>query len=76
MHFCPNCGNLLLIEEGDIGMQFCCPLCPFTHRIERNYKSKTKIKKKAIDDVLGGSDAWDNVDRTRLATYECPIQTM
>lgn len=69
MHFCPVCGNLLLIEEGSVGMRFCCPTCPYLRNIEKKYSSKVKMKRKEVDDVLGGSDAWENVDRT---TAKCP----
>jgi len=69
MHFCPVCGNLLLIEEGSVGMRFCCPTCPYRHDIQEKYSSNVKIKKKQVDDVLGGADAWENVDRTAA---KCP----
>jgi DNA-directed RNA polymerase III subunit RPC11 len=69
MHFCPLCGNLLLLEEGTKGMRFCCPTCPYLHNVSKVYSSRAKIKKKQVDDVLGGDDAWDNVDKT---TAKCP----
>ena len=61
MHFCPICGNLLLMEDSEVndrdrtsgGMRFCCATCPFLHKITKAYKTNVKIKKKEIDDVLG-----------------------
>ena len=70
MHFCPVCGNLLLIEEGGMGMRFCCPTCPYLRDIKKKYSSKVKMKAKEVDDVLGGADAWENVDRTQA---KCPF---
>ena len=69
MHFCPICGNLLLIEEASDGMRFSCPTCPFVHNIDRKYTSKAKLKTKELDSVLGGADAWENVDKTQA---KCP----
>ncbi|CAK9251876.1 unnamed protein product [Sphagnum jensenii] len=70
MHFCPICGNLLLVDNEKNGMQFSCPTCPYVHDIQRRYTSSVKIKAKEIDDVLGGAEAWENVDRT---TTSCPF---
>ena len=71
MHFCPLCGNLLLLEEGQQGMRFCCPICPYLHNLQGIYTSAAKIKKKQLDDVLGGEDAWENVDRTQARCPQC-----
>ena len=65
MHFCVYCGSLLLIESApNGGSRFCCPTCPFVHNISKTIVAKAAIKKKVVDDILGGSSAWDNVDRT------------
>ena len=69
MRFCPICGNLLLIEDGMQGMRFCCPTCPYRHNLITTFTSKVKLKNKVLDDVLGGDEAWKNVDR---ATARCP----
>jgi DNA-directed RNA polymerase III subunit RPC11 len=71
MHFCPLCGNLLLLEEDVNGMRFCCPACPYMHSLKRKYTSHAKIKKKQLDDVLGGEDAWQNVDKTAARCPQC-----
>lgn len=34
------------------------------------YTSRVKLKRKEVDDVLGGADAWENVDRTAT---NCPF---
>ena len=69
MHFCPVCGNLLLLEEGVNGMRFVCPICVYVNDVTKMHASSVKIKKKQADDILGGDDAWENVDRT---TARCP----
>lgn len=75
MHFCPACGNLLLLEDSENGMRFCCPTCPYLFDVNRVYSSAVKIKKKAVDDVLGGADAWENVDRTSARCPSCSNDT-
>eukprot|EP01041_Mallomonas_annulata_P009670 gene9670-20110_t len=75
MHFCPICGNLLLIEEGHVSMRFCCPTCPYTHNISTKYTSQVKLKRKEVDDILGGADAWENVDRTQTRCPHCSHDT-
>ena len=70
MHFCPVCGNLLLITDGSSGMRFCCPTCPYIHNINKRYIDRVKTTKKQVDDVLGGAEAWENVDKT---TADCPF---
>ncbi|KAI2666065.1 DNA-directed RNA polymerase III subunit RPC10 [Labeo rohita] len=52
--FCPTCGNVLIVEEGQRCFRFACNTCPYVHNITR----------KEVDDVLGGSAAWENVDST------------
>ncbi len=71
MHFCPICGSLLLIEECGSGMQFCCPVCEYTKNVTKKYTSQIKLKKKEVDDILGGADAWENVDRTETRCPHC-----
>ncbi len=75
MHFCPNCGNLLLIDEGSECTNFCCPTCSYKFDITQKYESKILLKKKEIGDVLGGSDAWENVDRTQAKCPYCSHDT-
>lgn len=70
MHFCPVCGTLLLIEDSTNGMIYACPICTYDHRIDKRFVANAKIKKKEVDDVLGGAEAWENVDRT---TVDCPF---
>jgi DNA-directed RNA polymerase III subunit RPC11 len=70
MHFCPNCGALLLVEQGTDGMRFCCNTCVYTHRIKHRYSHALALRRKQVDDVLGGAAAWENVDKTAA---KCPF---
>jgi len=66
MQFCPTCGNMLLISSsGEVGgLRFCCGSCPYVHSIKKSISQKQMLKRKVLDDVLGGADAWKNVDQT------------
>lgn len=36
MHlFCPNCANLLVVEEGPQSFRFACNTCPYVQNIDR-----------------------------------------
>lgn len=80
MLFCPNCANLLLIEN-DGGQAFYCQSCPYVYSIQSRvscelflwkhfskrstqHTTRKQLKRKEVDDVLGGADAWKNVDST------------
>jgi DNA-directed RNA polymerase III subunit RPC11 len=52
-------------------MRFCCPTCPYLHNVQHLYSSRAKIRRKQADDVLGGDDAWENVDRTSAKCPQC-----
>lgn len=41
------------------------------HVLKETYTNPAKIKKKQIDDVLGGEDAWQNVDKTEARCPQC-----
>uniref|UniRef100_A0A3Q4HQ19 DNA-directed RNA polymerase III subunit RPC10-like n=1 Tax=Neolamprologus brichardi TaxID=32507 RepID=A0A3Q4HQ19_NEOBR len=62
--FCPTCGNVLIVEEGQKCMRFACNTCPYVHNITRKVNNRKYPKLKEVDDVLGGAAAWENVDST------------
>ncbi|CAG8608341.1 6814_t:CDS:2, partial [Paraglomus occultum] len=47
-----------------VEQQFFCQTCPYVFPITRPYKNVTTFKSKEVDDVLGGEEAWKNVDST------------
>nr|ADE76569.1 unknown [Picea sitchensis] len=73
MEFCPTCGNLLQIEHPYMSqsLRFFCPTCPYVFPIERKISKKLQLKKKEVDDVFGGEEAWKNVDRTEATCPKC-----
>jgi DNA-directed RNA polymerase III subunit RPC11 len=39
-----------------------CPTCPYKWIIAQRISMRTHLKRKEVDDVLGGKEAWANVD--------------
>lgn len=62
--FCPTCANLLMIENASENLRFYCKTCPYIFNIKEKVTSKTSIEKKKIDDILGGKQAWETVEKT------------
>lgn len=62
MLFCPTCGNLLLIEKTIGDFRFFCKTCPYIFVLEQKFEKKMQLERKEVDDVLGGKEAWENVD--------------
>lgn len=71
MLFCPHCGNTLLVESGETGLRFYCQTCPYIHAIQQAYRKVVPLQRKKVDDVLGGEDAWKNVDQTDATCPAC-----
>jgi DNA-directed RNA polymerase III subunit RPC11 len=71
MQFCPICSNLLLVEEAEAAFRFCCQTCPYISRINKKISKTMKLKRKEVDDVLGGEDAWAAANRTTAACPYC-----
>ncbi|CAN2391198.1 DNA-dependent RNA polymerase catalyzes the transcription of DNA into RNA using the four ribonucleoside triphosphates as substrates [Pristimantis euphronides] len=69
--FCPTCGNVLIVEEGQKCYRFACNTCPYVHNVNRKVTSRKYPKLKEVDDVLGGSAAWENVDSTAETCPKC-----
>ncbi|KAF2229812.1 hypothetical protein EV356DRAFT_369616 [Viridothelium virens] len=76
--FCPECSNLLTIgkfpdDDLDSARQgksrFECRTCSYEVPIEYHWYERRTMKKKEIEDIMGGAKAWDNVDKTAI---QCP----
>ena len=52
-------------------MQFICPVCPYKHSISQKWSVNVPTKKKELDDVLGGEEAWKNKEKTEHRCNEC-----
>jgi DNA-directed RNA polymerase III subunit RPC11 len=65
MLFCPNCANLLVISA-DTGLnKWACNTCAYEFPITKQMTSRTRLKRKQVDDVLGGDEMWAHADRTQ-----------
>lgn len=71
MLFCPYCSNNLTIgvEEESSDKCWVCPTCPYKWVIAQRISMRTHLKRKEVDDVLGGKDSWANVD---VVDATCP----
>ncbi|ODQ50649.1 DNA-directed RNA polymerases III 12.5 kDa polypeptide [Saitoella complicata NRRL Y-17804] len=74
MQFCPHCGNHLTVSGGNTGggNKMECKTCPYQYPITMKLTSRTLLKRKELDDVMGGG--WDNVDKIAQACINdtCP----
>ena len=41
-----------------------CRTCPYQFMLEKRYYERRVMKRKEVEDVMGGPGAWDNVDQT------------
>ncbi|KAF9432290.1 DNA-directed RNA polymerase III subunit RPC10 [Entomortierella beljakovae] len=71
MYFCPTCSNLLLVQSDSIQQQLYCQTCPYIHPIVKTIVQRKTLDRKQVDDVLGGDDAWANVDHTEATCPRC-----
>eukprot|EP00270_Netrium_digitus_P001596 TRINITY_DN11769_c0_g1_i1.p2 TRINITY_DN11769_c0_g1~~TRINITY_DN11769_c0_g1_i1.p2 ORF type:complete len:120 (+),score=11.16 TRINITY_DN11769_c0_g1_i1:29-361(+) len=73
MEFCPTCGNMLLGEHASMGrdVHFFCQTCPYVYIITLKISKKLQLETKDVDDVLGGEEAWKNVDKTEVGCPRC-----
>ena len=46
MRFCPNCANLLLIEEKVEGVRFYCKTCPYIYIVEEVMEEVKHLQRK------------------------------
>eukprot|EP01100_Stratorugosa_tubuloviscum_P007624 TRINITY_DN3151_c0_g1_i3.p2 TRINITY_DN3151_c0_g1~~TRINITY_DN3151_c0_g1_i3.p2 ORF type:complete len:110 (+),score=31.90 TRINITY_DN3151_c0_g1_i3:141-470(+) len=70
MLFCRNCANMLLLEQGPSNyLRFYCQTCPYVFPIKVDISYKLPLKRKEIDPVFGGPEAWKGVDQTETV---CP----
>ncbi|GKT34763.1 DNA-directed RNA polymerase subunit/transcription factor S like protein [Aduncisulcus paluster] len=74
MLFCPFCGVCLLVDQEGM-LKFFCPTCPYIFNVTRVFTKGVPLKKKVVDDVLGGDDAWKNVDSTKADCPSCGHDT-
>ncbi|EJU03983.1 hypothetical protein DACRYDRAFT_63561 [Dacryopinax primogenitus] len=71
MLFCPNCSNILIIAADTGRNKWRCPTCPYEFPIHKQMSSRTRLKRKEVDDVLGGEAAWKDADSTSASCEKC-----
>lgn len=70
--FCPFCENILFVQESATSnIQLVCNICPIYFPVKRTFRIRNYYKLKEIDDVLGGEEAWKNVDSTEERCPKC-----
>ena len=67
MLFCPTCANILLTEKTISDFRFFCKTCPYVFRVNQTFENKLTLERKEVDDVMGGAESWENVDKTQAA---------
>jgi DNA-directed RNA polymerase III subunit RPC11 len=73
MWFCPLDGTLLTlgVDETTTRSAFVCTTCPYSCPIIKTHSVKIPTPRKHVDDILGGTAAWENVDRTMAVCPSC-----
>lgn len=64
MKFCPLCSNLLVIGSTSLNYRFFCNTCPYFYPVTKKIVTTQNFEMKQVDDILGGKEAWENVDQT------------
>ncbi|KAI8618140.1 transcription factor S-II-domain-containing protein [Chytriomyces sp. MP71] len=63
MYFCPNCGNLLLLQTATGGNELFCQSCPYMMRLDKTIKKRSFFKQRKVEDIFGQeTGAWDEAD--------------
>uniref|UniRef100_A0A915P6N6 DNA-directed RNA polymerase III subunit RPC10 n=3 Tax=Meloidogyne TaxID=189290 RepID=A0A915P6N6_9BILA len=68
--FCPACGTLLTLGEGNHCNQFSCKSCSYVLPIVEKLSSKIYTKKKEEEKILGGAEMWENA---QVTNERCPV---
>lgn len=59
---------MLQVSDGVEGYQFECKTCPYIYPLKESESifNRRHMKRKQVDDILGGASAWENVDQTTV----------
>ena len=61
---------MLLIERMD-EVRFYCRTCPYVYQVQSKVKQIKFLEGKAVDDIMGGEDAWKDVDQIEEVCPRC-----
>ncbi|MCJ1307085.1 RNA polymerase III C11 subunit [Agyrium rufum] len=74
--FCPTCSNVLHISRNRPSDEYPegrnrweCRTCPYEYTLTAPWYERKMMARKEVEDVMGGKDAWANVDKTDA---QCP----
>ncbi|KAI4523488.1 hypothetical protein EV122DRAFT_219393 [Schizophyllum commune] len=71
MLFCPTCANLLVISSETGFNKWSCNTCPYEFPIAKQMTTRTRMKRKEIDDVFGGDEQWKHAQSTMAQCEAC-----
>lgn len=56
-----------MAEQAARGWRLGCQTCPYVHQLKEGDRlvRKVSLKRKQADDILGGEEAWANVDKAQ-----------
>ena len=68
---CPLCSNCLTVSRSSYHTvefpsgqnRLECRTCPYQFLIDKKYYERKEMKRKEVEDVMGGANAWENVDK-------------
>eukprot|EP00004_Rigifila_ramosa_P008432 TRINITY_DN1966_c0_g1_i1.p3 TRINITY_DN1966_c0_g1~~TRINITY_DN1966_c0_g1_i1.p3 ORF type:complete len:108 (+),score=22.81 TRINITY_DN1966_c0_g1_i1:35-325(+) len=61
----------MTLVENTHELRFVCNTCPYTFPVHEKETKTTLLERKKVDDVLGGKEAWENVDKTAAQCPKC-----
>ncbi|KAL6713262.1 RNA polymerase III C11 subunit [Lecanora helva] len=68
--FCPMCSNTLTVTRCPLHPtnptgqnRLDCKSCSYHFLLDKAYYERKEMKRKEVEDVMGGKGAWDGVDR-------------
>jgi len=76
---CPSCSNTLTVSrasnssdpDGESTNHFVCLTCPYQYPLNKRYFERRLLKRKEVDDIVGGASQWENAAKTEV---QCPNQ--
>ncbi|XP_068651351.1 uncharacterized protein [Aristolochia californica] len=73
MEFCPNCANLLQVEQTSAGNRFrlFCPTCPYVCEIKNKIVKNQFLVQKEVEAIFSGEDALKNAPKTEATCPAC-----
>lgn len=62
---------MLFAQHAATSLEWACRSCAYVSPLEETLRRRVPLERKAVDDVLGGADAWKNVDQTDATCPAC-----